>query len=235
MDLSRDLSEDRTADPAYRKVCRALLTACIVLAPLTLAAWFALCPQYGNPACPSQGTALEAFRAANPLLMQIFLLVTFIAPYVYPMSYIGLGLLAFKGSPWLAMIGVICGWVGSIPWGFVADQMFLLDEMARLGNDALFATLIQRYFSNWETFAVFIGWVLGHLLGYVLLGIALARARAIPLWAASLLVIAAPLMGPLAYPTHLGILQVLGYILVLIGSIPAALAMLKSGRNVSNH
>jgi hypothetical protein len=71
------------------------------------------------------------------------------------------------------------------------------------------------------------GWVLGHLLGYVLLGIALARARVIPAWAAFLIVIAAPIMGPFAYPTHLGILQVLGYILVFIGSIPAAGVMLK--------
>ncbi len=214
-----------SVDPAYRKFHRAFFAACIILAPLAMAGWFTLCPQYGNPACPSQGTALQAFRAANPLLMQMFLLVTVIAPYVYPISYIGLGLLAFNRSPWLATIGVICGWAGSIPWGFIADQMFLLNEMARLGNDALFATLIQRYFSNWETFAVAAGWVIGHLLGYLLLGIALARARVIPLWAASLLVVAAPIMGPLAYGTHQGILQVLGFVMVFVGSIPAALAV----------
>ena len=34
-------------------------------------------------------------------------------------------------------------------------------------------------------------------------------------------------MGPIAYGTGLGILQVLGFVLVFIGSIPAALAMLK--------
>ena len=71
------------------------------------------------------------------------------------------------------------------------------------------------------------GWVVGHLLGYVLLGIALARARLVPQWAAWLLVASAPLMGPIAYGTGLGILQVLGYVLVFIGSIPAAFAMLK--------
>ena len=75
------------------------------------------------------------------------------------------------------------------------------------------------------TFAI--AWLFGHLLGYVLLGIALARARAIPLWAACLIVASAPLMGPIAYGTGLGLLQVLGFVLVFIGSVPAALAMLK--------
>ena len=77
------------------------------------------------------------------------------------------------------------------------------------------------------TFTFAIAWLFGHLLGYVLLGIALARARAIPLWAACLIIASAPLMGPIAYGTGLGILQVLGYVLVFIGSIPAAFAMLK--------
>jgi len=65
------------------------------------------------------------------------------------------------------------------------------------------------------------------LLGYVLLGIALARARVIPLWAAWLLILSPLLMGPIAYGTGLGLLQVLGYVLVFIGSVPAALAMLR--------
>jgi hydrogenase/urease accessory protein HupE len=77
------------------------------------------------------------------------------------------------------------------------------------------------------TLAFALAWVLGHVLAYVLLGIALARARAIPLWAACLLIVSAPLMGPIAYGTNLGLLQILGYVLVFIGSIPAALAMLK--------
>jgi hypothetical protein len=34
-------------------------------------------------------------------------------------------------------------------------------------------------------------------------------------------------MGPLAYGTGQGLLQVLGYVLVFVGSVPAALAMLK--------
>jgi hypothetical protein len=110
----------------------------------------------------------------------------------------------------------------------IADQSFLLNAMARLGQDTLLATLENIYFSvSPEAYAMAAGWVVGHLFGYVLLGIALARAGVIPQWAAWLIVVSAPLMGPVAYGTGLGILQVLGFVLVFIGSIPAALAMLK--------
>ena len=71
------------------------------------------------------------------------------------------------------------------------------------------------------------GWVIGHLLGYLLVGMALLRARVIPQWATWLIMVSALVMGPLAYGTGLGLLQILGYLLVSIGSIPAALAMLK--------
>jgi hypothetical protein len=72
------------------------------------------------------------------------------------------------------------------------------------------------------------GWVIGHLLGYVLLGVALFRARAIPRWASGAIVAGAPLMGPLAYGTNVGLLQVLGYLCVFAGSVPAAIVTLRA-------
>ncbi len=224
-----------TTEPVYHKLHRVLFAACILLTPLALSAWFGLCPQYGDPACPTNANplaAIIAFRAANPVLMQVFLFLNLVVPYLFPLSYLGLGLLAMKRSPWLATIGIACGWVGSIPWGFIADQSFTLNGMARLSHDAVFATLEKVYFSNWEILAIAGGWVIGHLLGYVLLGIALARARVVPLWAACLIVFSAPLMGPIAYGTRNGTLQVLGYVLVFLGSIPAAIAMLKGKHDI---
>ena len=222
-------SPQKNTPPMIYRLHRWFFAVCILLAPLTLSLWFALCPQYGDPACPNMAdhlAVLAAYREANPLLMQVFLFLNLVIPYVYPLSYIGLGLLAMKRAPWLSTLGIACGFIGSIPWGPIADQSFLLNAMARLGHDTLFAMLVTAYFS-WELFAMAAGWVVGHLLGYVLLGIALARARAIPLWAACLIVVSAPLMGPIAYATRLGLLQVLGYVLVFIGSLPAAFAMLK--------
>ncbi len=219
------------AAPVYRRVHRAVFAACIVLAPLDLSGWFILCPQYGNPACPTAGDnlvgVLAAFRAAPPSLLQVFLVLTVVLPYLYPFSYIGLGMLAMNRSPWLATSGIACGVIGSIPWGLVADQMFWLTSMARVGLNPQVALLVRGYAGSWQVVVIFGGWVIGHLLAYVFLGIALARARAIPRWAAWLIVASAALMGPIAYGTHNGYLQILGYMLVFIASIPAARALVR--------
>lgn len=217
------------ADPVYHKLHRAFFAVCILLAPLTLSLWFGLCPtSASDPACPDQGSSLAvfaAFRAMNPQLMQIFLFLSLIIPILYPLSYIGLGLLAMKRSPWLATLGIACGFAAGIVWGVIADSIATLTSMAQIGLNPLFVTVENHDYSNWMliTFGVF--WVIGHLLAYVLLGIALARARVIPLWAACLIIVSALLMGPIAYGTGLGLLQILGYILVFIGSVPAAVAL----------
>jgi hypothetical protein len=231
MDSATALPADNRAvrPPAYLRLQQVVLALCLLLAPLSLAGWFALCPQYGDPACPNNTQPLAvfvAFRAANPILLRLFLFITLIIPYLYPISYVALGLLAMQRAPWLSTLGIISGWLGSIPWGFISDTMLHLNTAAHLGQDASYATLAAAYFSQPGILAVAAGWVLGHLLGYVLLGSALLRARVIPAWAAWLIILSAPLMGPIAYGSKLGILQVLGFGLVFIGSLPAAWAML---------
>jgi hypothetical protein len=229
MNLSKSLSHQQpsASDPAYRKLHRAFFAVCMILAPLTVSLWFGLCPQYGDPACPNTShlSVLAAFRGANPLLMQVFLFTNLVIPYVYPLSYIGLGRLTMKRSPWLSTIGITCGFVGSIVWSLFAGETFWLNDMAHLGFDTQFPMLGKAYVANWEVLVMHGGWIISHLLGYVLLGIALARAKVIPLWAACLLIVSPLIMGPIAYGTGLGLLQVLGYVLVFIGSVPAALAL----------
>lgn len=66
-------------------------------------------------------------------------------------------------------------------------------------------------------------WVLGHLLGYLLLGLALVRMA--PRWVGWLLIVAVPLQM-IAYPTQQGIFQILGFFLVFLASLPVAWALL---------
>jgi len=204
---------------------------CMLLAPLTLSLWFGLCPTGANDAaCPDQASSLAvfaAFRAMNPQLMQVFLFLSLIVPYVYSLSYVGLGLLAMKRSPWLATLGMACGFAAGVVWAAIADSITMLASMAQISLNPLFVTVQHHYYANWLILAFGAAWVIGHQLGYILLGIALARARVIPLWAACLFIVSVPIMGPIAYGTGLGLLQILGYVLVFIGSIPAALAMLR--------
>jgi hypothetical protein len=224
-----DLSSTRSnADPIYRRIHRIFFALCLLLAPLTVSLWFGLCPEYGNPACPvGTGATLAAFRADNPLLLQLFFVLAFISAYIYPVSYIGLGRLAMKRSPWLSSIGIALGFIGSVVWSLLMGESFWINAAAHLNMNAPFFMLGKTYVANWGVYAMHAGWVIGHLLGYVLIGIALLRARVIPRWACWLIIVSAAVMGPLSYGTGLGLLQVLGYGMVFVGSIPAALAILK--------
>ncbi len=216
------------SEPFYRTFHRAFFALCLLLGPLCVSAWFGLCPEYGNPACPVGTSAtLAAFQAANPLLLQLFFVVSFLSAYLYPLSYLLLGRLAMHRSPWLATIGIACGFVGSVVWSLFAGETFWLAAASQGKFGTQFLLVGKAYVANWAVLVMHGGWVIGHLLGYVLLGIALLRSRVIPRWAAWLLIVSPLVMGPIAYGTGLGVLQVLGYGLVFIGSIPAAMATLK--------
>ena len=231
MNLAHQPNQQMTADPVYRKLYRTFFALCIVLAPLILSLWFSLCPTGANDAaCPDMGSTLAvfaAFRAMNPQLMQLFLFFSLIIPYLYALSYVGLGLLAIKRSPWLATLGMVCGFAAGIVWAAIADSIMMLFSMAQNGLNPLFVTVEQHYYASWLTLTFGVIWLFGHLFGYVLLGIALLRARVIPRWAAWLLIVSAPIMGPIAYGIGVGLLQILAFVLVFIASIPAALALFR--------
>lgn len=171
---------------------------------------------------------MQAFRNADAHVQSLFLVLTLAAPYLYPLSYLSLGLLALRHSPWLALAGMVCGWFGGIAWGFIADTMVHISVFANSSMDQAFVAHETAFFATPYILTVATGWVLGHLLGYLLLGIALFRARTIPRWASLLLIVSVPLMGPVAYGTNIGLFQIAGYLMVTIASMAAASAVMKA-------
>jgi hypothetical protein len=165
----------------YRRAPRVFLTLCILLAPLLLVFWFGLCPTGANDAaCPDQGSShsvVAAFRAINPQLRQEFLVLTLVIPFVYPVSYVGLGALAVRRAPWLATLGVACGFAAGVVWATIAGQIALLDGMAQIAPYPVFVTIENHFYGAWIVLALGGFWVIGHLAGYLLLGFALWRAR----------------------------------------------------------
>jgi hypothetical protein len=151
-------------------------------------------------------------------------------PYVYPLSYVAIGLVACRYSTLLATLGMLAGWVGSVPFGSFADESGLLAAMARLQSDSQYSALIAEYMRDPHLLAVATGWVIGHLLGYVLLGVAFLRSDLVPKWAGALLIVAAVAIGPLAYGTGVNALQVGGYLAVAAASVPVARHLLPDRR-----
>ena len=214
--------------PSYLKLQRASLAACIVLAPLVLFLGFFFDPTGGVP--PAASGIFADFRAASPLRIQLFIFFNAITPYFFPLSYIGLGMLAMKRSPWLATIGIAFGLLGSLPFGFFVVPEAIGDILSKTDQRAIFIIVWNGFSSEGAIIFLQYSWVVGHILGYILLGIALGCARAIPLWAAGLIVVAIPFQAA-AYMSGQGIYQLISYALIFIGSIPAALTMLRRVRN----
>lgn len=213
--------------PAYRKLQCTFFAACIFLAPLVIFLGFVFDPQLGVPQTANAYSAyIVAARAENPVLFQWFLFFNVITPYVFPLSYLGLGWLAMRRSPWLATIGIACGFAGSLPWPLFVGQEALVHGIMQIGENASLVALVNHFTSEWVVLLLFISWIIGHQLGYILLGIALFRAHEIPLWAACLFVVSFPFQIA-AYLANNGIFQLIYFALIFIGSIPAALAMLK--------
>jgi len=206
-----------------------LLAAAVVVAPIVAAGWFGLCPQYGNPSCPTTADpagAFAAFRAAPAGLESLFLICNLLAPYLVPLSILGLGVVAWSSAPRLALAGVILGWIGAVPWGLFAQGTFQTSATVAVSGDPIgYAAAATQLFADWRVLVIAAGWVFGHLLGYLLLGLALRRVSSLPRWAGSVMAIAVPFMGPIAYGTGLGALQVGGYLAIAVASIPVALAI----------
>jgi hypothetical protein len=99
-------------------------------------------------------------------------------------------------------------------------------SLGQLGASAP-VVAVWEYVKAQGTFLLLAGsWVIGHLLGYVIMGIALIRSRAIPLWAAILIIVGIPFQAA-GYGAHVSILQLICFALIFLGSVPATLAMLK--------
>jgi hypothetical protein len=229
------MRRDSDRDTRPRLVLGWLLAIVTVAAPVVASGWFALCPQYGNPSCPSSADprgALDAFAAAPAGLLEAFLAVNMLAPYVVPLSIVGLAVVAWRTSPWLALIGAIAGWLGAIPWGFFSEAISLATSATRTGDDSGFTGVLETAYADWHLLVVATGWVLGHLIAYVLLGIALARAPDVPRWSGVALIVSAALIGPIAYGSGLGVVQVAGYLLIALASVPVAVVIVREAGTV---
>ena len=183
-----------------------------------------------NPAVGGIGAGaanIAANAAADPTTNQLHIAVYVLETFVLPASVVGLAGLALRRSPWLATIGGGLGLIGWLPWSALAAQDDLTFQMAQMGGGPQFVELWNRFTTDRTMGALTLIYVICHLSGYVLLGIALARARIIPPWAAWSLVLTSPITL-IAFPTHLHELLYLVIALWFVGSVPAAVAVWRS-------
>src|SRR5207248_1687608 len=109
-------------------------------------------------------------------------------------SMLAIGYLARRGSPVLATLGATISFLAYVNWSAGGNPDLLVHTAGQRGIDP---DTINRFLDATQNNAVAglstFGWVIGHILGMVLLGIALLRARAVPTWVAVALMVSQPM------------------------------------------
>src|SRR6266700_3729096 len=207
--------------------CMVLGTAAILVAASTNP------PYYGTQQGIASAVATNA--TDSDLMDQTHLVAQLIAAYLLPLGFLAMAWLANRRAPWLASIAAFITLLGFLPLALYVGQDSLYYDIARWGSNPQFVDLAQRW--NTDGIMVFYGMMfgLGTVFGPTLMGIALWRSRAIPVWAAICLTLSRlPVFLFSFVPYHVETAIVIaGVVLLFIGSIPAALAVLRAPHNES--
>src|SRR5436853_2537707 len=176
-------SQQNNTVPIIYRLQRLFFAASIVLGTAAiLVAAFANPPYYGS----SQGIASAVATNAtdSDLMDQTHLVAQLIAAYLLPLGFLAMAWLANRRSPWLASIGAFITLLGFLPLALYVGQDALFYDIARWGSNPQFVDLAQRRNNDGIMAYYGIMFGLGTVFGPTLLGIALWRSRAIPVWAA---------------------------------------------------
>jgi hypothetical protein len=217
----------QTATPAYLSLRwqRALLAACIILAPLSLTVYLVAWTGSGRE-------PLVAAAMAGATGNTLRLIGAVAASFFLPLGYLGMSLLGMRRAPGLGFICAALALVGWIPWA----ALIVLDDLAitidRTGSTPQLAALWARVNGDPVMTTFLLIYIIGHLLSAVLIGYLLGKLRIIPVWAAWAFALTSPLTILIfVLPVHNAVFQeALKYlicVLLFVGAVPAAVAMLK--------
>jgi hypothetical protein len=228
MSVLENQSPQRNAPPFIYRFQHLFFAACIVLGTAAiLVAAFANPPYYGS----QQGiaSAIATNATDSDLMDRTHLVAQLVAAYLLPLGFLAMAWLANRRSPWLASIGAFIALLGFLPLALYVGQDSLYYDIARWGSNPQFVDLAQRWNTDGVMSYYGIAFGLGTVLGPTLIGLALWRSRAVPAWAAICLILSRlPVFLFLFVPYRVATAIVLaGVVLLFIGSIPAALAILK--------
>ena len=231
MELSTFHSE-QTPLPAYLKVQRMLLAACIILAPLSITLYILAWPE--NPAPVVTGTEAAPITTsimAGPMGNTLHFIGGIAASFFLPLGYLGMSLLGMRRSPWLATISAALSLIGWIPWSALIGIDDLAYDIGQAGSTPQLAALWTHFNSDPVMLTYLLIYIIGHLLSAVLIGIMLGRLRLVPAWAAWAFALTSPLTIVIILVHNIVFQDVLKYLICalwIIGAIPAALAMLNN-------
>jgi hypothetical protein len=217
------------AVPLIYRLHRWFFAASIVLGTAATAVMVATNPGYYQSQT-GEAALLAGYASAPAAMVQIHFISLVITFYLLPVGLLVMAWLAMRRAPWLASIGAFLVLLGMLPLPAVgAASESLTYDIVRMGSNPLLITMVQRFNTDGIMSFYNIVDVPGIVFGPALIGLALWRSRAIPVWAAILITISRLLvfLFPL-FPSLPGeYIQLPSCVLLFLGSIPAAIAILK--------
>jgi hypothetical protein len=209
-----------------RTLRRWVTAACMIIAPVAVAVVRAVIPYGGTPSETLDGYLTPTY--VYPILAAAEVAAVFTMAF----AMLGLGRLIQARTPILALIGTP---IATLGWSMIAvlgtmDSVYY--ELAKVGHGvAIGPSLFVQMQNNSET-GLFVGlFILGHLVGTLLLGIGLLVSRRTPIWA-GVAVIVGDVLHPFAFlvlRSHA--LDALAYLIMGAGLAMAARAVLATSND----
>lgn len=213
----------QTSTTGYLPWQRALLAACIVLAPLSITLY--LVTWEGNLRQP-----LVAAAAASSTANTLHLVGAVAASFFLPLGYLGMSLLGMRRAPGLATLAAALSLIGWIPWAALISLDDLAVNIVQAGSPPQLTAMWATFNGDTVMTTFLLIYIVGHLLSAVVIGFMLGRLHLIPTWAAWAFALSSP-VTMVIFPVHnVAVQEALKYLicaLFIVGAVPAALAMLK--------
>lgn len=215
---------DPTYSPAAQRTLRVLAAIGIELPVLAMLVFRIFSP------APGQGAAgVTGYFATHPGVHQGELVVSPVIAALALLGGVAMGGLALRRSPWLAISGAaltVAGW-STIPMWVGQDNLSYL--IGRAGADPRLLALWDRFNTSDITNVYLTIFIVGHLIGPLLLGLALRRAGVVRAWVPILIALSVPL-HVLAFVTGTGYLDPIGYAMLAAAMVPATIAAIGHGQ-----
>jgi hypothetical protein len=214
-----------TTHATYLRLQRAFFAACLIMGPALM-----ILSLFLNPArtvdSNSGSAVIAAHIAADVRLSPVDLFIFVAGLFVLPFGALGMTLLTMRRSPWLASFGGLLSITGWVAFLVFVGQEVQSRLMAELGDGPDLVTLWDRFNTDPVITSYLYIFVIGTLIGPILLGIGLARGRLIPAWATWALILRAPIQVA-GFLTHVGLsIEFVTFGLLLLAAIPVARALL---------
>lgn len=197
--------------------------ACLMLGSIGQLAQFLVSPLRQAGTVAAQVSAAAEHLGAMRLGLVLDLLILLVVPAV-----LYVGFVAGAARSRLAATGAALTFVTSLGAGYLLAQDVVVYVAALQPDRGAASGLVTAFEGNGVISGVVVAYLVGHTIGFIMLGIAVARSRAVPVWAGVALCVwpVAEMVGMAAGITALA---AAGFAMLVIGFGSCSIALVRAG------